>query len=58
MFTRKPHLQLEKFAINCAKRLLQQNLHNPEAFGCANEFCLLGCCGLDVLAVSRSLHAE
>jgi hypothetical protein len=26
MFTRKPRLQLEKFAINGAKRLLQ---HNP-----------------------------
>src|SRR3954465_12093434 len=29
MFTRKPRLQLEKFAINGAKRLLQHNL--PEA---------------------------
>ena len=27
MFTRKPRLQLEKFAINGAKRLLQQNRH-------------------------------
>ena len=26
MFTRKPRLQLEKFAINGAKRLFQQNL--------------------------------
>ena len=26
MFTRKPRLQLEKFAINGAKRLLQHNL--------------------------------
>jgi hypothetical protein len=26
MFTRKPGLQLEKFAINSAKRLLQHNL--------------------------------
>ena len=29
MFTRKPRLQLEKFAINGAKRLLQHNL--PQA---------------------------
>ena len=27
MFTRKPRLQLEKFAINGAKRLLQHNRH-------------------------------
>jgi hypothetical protein len=27
MFTRKPGLQLEKFAINGAKRLLQHNRH-------------------------------
>jgi hypothetical protein len=30
MFTRKPRLQLEKFAINGAKRLLQ---HNPSING-------------------------
>jgi hypothetical protein len=30
MFTRKPRLQLEKFAINGAKRLLQQNRHERE----------------------------
>ena len=29
MFTRKPRLQLEKFAINGAKRLLQHNRHEP-----------------------------
>jgi hypothetical protein len=29
MFTRKPRLQLEKFAINGAKRLLPQNLPSP-----------------------------
>ena len=29
MFTRKPRLQLEQFAINGAKRLLQHNLPNP-----------------------------
>src|SRR3954464_12497488 len=28
MFTRKPRLQLEKFAMNGAKRLLQHNLAN------------------------------
>jgi hypothetical protein len=27
MFTRKPRLRLEKFAINAAKRLLQHNRH-------------------------------
>jgi hypothetical protein len=32
MFTRKPRLQLEKLAINGAKRLLQQNL--PQAYSC------------------------
>jgi hypothetical protein len=30
MFTRKPRLQLEKFAINGAKRLLQHNQGNPD----------------------------
>jgi hypothetical protein len=30
MFTRKPRLQLEKFAINGAKRLLQHNLPEPD----------------------------
>ena len=30
MFTRKPRLQLEKFAINGAKRLLQHNRHLTE----------------------------
>jgi hypothetical protein len=30
MFTRKPRLQLEKFAINGAKRLLQHNLPGPD----------------------------
>jgi hypothetical protein len=30
MFTRKPRLQLEKFAINGAKRLLQHNLPSPD----------------------------
>ena len=29
MFTRKPRLQLEKFAIHGAKRLLQHNLPTP-----------------------------
>src|ERR1700730_13379712 len=32
MFTRKPRLQLEKFAINGAKRLLQQNRHGAYRF--------------------------
>ena len=32
MFTRKPRLQLEKFAINGAKRLLQHNLPVSEIF--------------------------
>jgi hypothetical protein len=30
MFTRKPRLQLEKFAINGAKRLLQHNRHEAD----------------------------
>ena len=30
MFTRKPRLQLEKFAINGAKRLLQHNRHKAD----------------------------
>jgi hypothetical protein len=33
MFTRKPRLQLEKFAINGAKRLLQHNLISPTLVG-------------------------
>ena len=33
MFTRKPRLQLEKFAINGAKRLLQHNRHFPTSCG-------------------------
>jgi hypothetical protein len=32
MFTRKPRLQLEKFAINGAKRLLQHNLPIGDIF--------------------------
>src|SRR5438067_8512471 len=31
MFTRKPRLQLEKFVINGAKRLLQHNLSKPDS---------------------------
>ena len=34
MFTRKPRLQLEKFAINGAKRLLQHNRHEPADPAC------------------------
>ena len=34
MFTRKPRLQLEKFAINGAKRLLQHNRHKAAVFQC------------------------
>jgi hypothetical protein len=34
MFTRKPRLQLEKFAINGAKRLLQHNLHFSDLAKC------------------------
>ena len=34
MFTRKPRLQLEKFAINGAKRLLQHNRHEAADLGC------------------------
>jgi hypothetical protein len=30
MFTRKPHPRLEEFAITCTKRLLQQNLPQPD----------------------------
>jgi hypothetical protein len=33
MFTRKPRLQLEKFAINGAKRLLQHNLPRGDIRG-------------------------
>ena len=36
MFTRKPRLQLEKFAINGAKRLLQHNLPTAVVSGCSN----------------------
>jgi hypothetical protein len=32
MFTRKPRLQLEKFAINGAERLLQHNLPEPDFY--------------------------
>ncbi len=35
MFTRKPRLQLEKFAINGAKRLLQHNLPKPAVSRCS-----------------------
>jgi hypothetical protein len=34
MFTRKPRLQLEKFAINAAKRLLQHNLPQADITVC------------------------
>lgn len=34
MFTRKPRLQLEKFAINGAKRLLQHNRHFSDLTRC------------------------
>src|SRR5712671_277933 len=34
MFTRKPRLQLEKFAINGAKRLLQHNLPQADITVC------------------------
>ena len=34
MFTRKPRLQLEKFAINGAKRLLQHNLPIADMVSC------------------------
>jgi hypothetical protein len=34
MFTRKPRLQLEKFAINGAKRLLQHNLPGGDIAPC------------------------
>ena len=34
MFTRKPRLQLEKFAINGAKRLLQHNRGQPDLQRC------------------------
>ena len=37
MFTRKPRLQLEKFAINGAKRLLQHNLPTGDICGAANS---------------------
>ena len=36
MFTRKPRLQLEKFAINGAKRLLQHNLPQAAVSRCSN----------------------
>ena len=37
MFTRKPRLQLEKFAINGAKRLLQHNRHIPAVATAAKD---------------------
>jgi hypothetical protein len=37
MFTRKPRLQLEKFAINGAKRLLQHNLPTADSCTAANS---------------------
>ena len=40
MFTRKPHLQLEKFGINGAKRLLQHNRHLTDLSTC-QPFCPL-----------------
>jgi hypothetical protein len=39
MFTRKPHLQLEKFAVNGAKRLLQQNPGDIPCRGRGFSFC-------------------
>ena len=36
MFIRKPRLQLEKFAINGAKRLLQHNLPQAAASRCSD----------------------
>ena len=36
MFTRKPRLQLEKFAINGAKRLLQHNLPQAAVSRCSD----------------------
>src|ERR1700730_3798683 len=41
MFTRKPHLRLEKFAITCTKRLLQQSL--PTAVSCIAANHVHGC---------------
>jgi hypothetical protein len=37
MFTRKPHLRLEKFAITCTKRLLQQNLPTADSCTATND---------------------
>jgi hypothetical protein len=37
MFTRKPSLRLEKFAMTCTKRLLQQNLPTADSCTAANE---------------------
>src|ERR1700730_1487923 len=34
MFTRKPRLRLEKFAITCTKRPLQQNRHDSDLRQC------------------------
>src|ERR1700730_2985700 len=44
MFTRKPHPRLEKFAITCTKRLLQQNRHSRDRQPRRQRVRLLRCC--------------
>ena len=54
MFTRKPRLQLEKFAINGAKRLLQHNRHEAAVRRVQNYVRFLRYSGREMLAVRLS----
>ena len=54
MFTRKPRLQLEKFAINGAKRLLQHNRHEAAVRRVQNYVRFLGYSSPEMLAVRLS----
>jgi hypothetical protein len=42
MFTRKPRLRLEIFAMNGAKRLLQHNRHKSEVSDRIDDVCSWG----------------
>ena len=64
MFTRKPRLQLEKFAINGAKRLLQHNLPCVDGSELARAFfrfaALVGaamCSALDAVHMTAGHNA-
>jgi hypothetical protein len=55
MFTRKSRLQLEKFAINGAKRLLQHNRHSRDRQPCRPRVRLVRRCGREMLSANSSV---